>query len=231
MTTPQPSVSEPPRFSDPVDEWLAREEVETKPGAAVQQFMREDAPLTTTVARSSAVRPKPLRRTHWRDGSGAEMRSQTYMEGLAPQPREETLDRRGRAFGYCGRGDCRVVHSGCPVGVGRARDFPYLAGDTAGGCAPDAPETVQPPAPVAPAVAGAYRVEVALFTTEARAARAVAELIDAGLPAHQQPLTLGSRKVLEQAIAGPFATRGEAEAHLIRVRETGGYQDARIGTQ
>ncbi len=82
LTTAPPSV--PSRRPFPIlwtNGWTAKRS-RRKPETAVQQFMREDAPLTSTVTRSPTVRPKPLRRTHWRDGSGAEMRSQTYMEGL-----------------------------------------------------------------------------------------------------------------------------------------------------
>jgi hypothetical protein len=55
--------------------------------------------------------------------------------------------------------------------------------------------------------------------------------VEAGLPARQQPLTLGSGGTMQQVILGPFQNRDEAETHLSRVLQTGGYRDARIVAQ
>ena len=227
VTTPPKARTAPPQFADPVDEWLAREEV-AKPDAAVRQFASEDATLNRTIALPPAVHPRPPRRTHWRDGSGERIRSQTYMEGLQRRLTKKLLIAAVVLIGIAG------------VGTGASYISDALAALAEPVTPPPLPPmlpvvvpvvTVPPPPAAEPRASGAYRVEVALFASDTRASRAVAELTDAGLPARQQPLTLGSRGTMRQVILGPFDTRGEAETHPNSVRAVGGYPDARIVEQ
>jgi general secretion pathway protein A len=226
VTTPQKAGSAPPRFADPVDEWLARDEV-AKPEAAVRQFASEDAAFRRKIVPPPAYHPRLPRRTHWRDGSGEMIRSQTYMQGLGRSLTKKLSIAAVALIGIAG-----VVTGASYISDALAA----LAEPVTPPLPPMLPVVVPavtlPPPPAAePGAGGAYRVEVALFTSDAGAGRAVAELMEAGLPAHQQPLMLGSRGTMQQVILGPFETRGEAETYLSRVRETGGYRDARIVAQ
>jgi general secretion pathway protein A len=225
VITPQ-KVEPAPQFADPVDEWLARDEV-AKPEAAVRQFASEDVALRRKIVPPTSFHQRPPRRTHWRDGSGERIRSQTYMQGLGRSLTKKLSIAAVVLIGIAG-----VVTGATYISDALAS----LAEPVAPPLPPVRPvvvPAVTPPlAPVTePGASGPYRVEVALFTSNAGAGRAVAELMEAGLPARQQPLTLGSGGTMQQVVLGPFETRDEAETHLSRVRATGGYRDARIVAQ
>jgi general secretion pathway protein A len=231
---------------DPVDEWLSRVEGPAKPEAAVQQFVSEgteDSVVTTAPGGAPTVlltplRPRPPRRTHWRDGSGAELRSQTYMQGL-----------RRRVIKNLSIAAVLVIGiSGVVAGVSYIPDALAALSDPVTVPTPPAvvpvtvPAVLAAPVPTIPlkdpakdaaigAGAGAFRVDVALFSSDERANRAVAELIQAGLAARQQPLVLGARGTLQQVILGPFETRGDADTQLRRLRQVAGYGDARVVAQ
>jgi cell division septation protein DedD len=81
--------------------------------------------------------------------------------------------------------------------------------------APLASEPPATPAATAP-TAGAFEIVVASFRTEARAAEATSQVKDAGVPVRQRA-TGG----WQQVIAGPFASRDEAEANRARLERAG----------
>jgi cell division septation protein DedD len=73
-----------------------------------------------------------------------------------------------------------------------------------------------------------YVLEVALFTSVGRGTRLVEELVAAGFQAFEQPLVDGTRGTFRQVLVGPFATRDDADRDLKRLRQRGGYSDARV---
>jgi cell division septation protein DedD len=76
-----------------------------------------------------------------------------------------------------------------------------------------------------------YVLEVALFESVSRGTRLVDELEAAGFRAFEQPLALGSRGSYRQVLVGPFATRDDADRDLVRLRQRGGYNDARVAAR
>jgi type II secretory pathway predicted ATPase ExeA/cell division septation protein DedD len=76
-----------------------------------------------------------------------------------------------------------------------------------------------------------YVLEVALFESTSRGSRLVDELAAAGFRAFDQPLVLGSRGSFRQVLVGPFATRDDADRDLARLRQRGGYSDARVAAR
>jgi cell division septation protein DedD len=93
--------------------------------------------------------------------------------------------------------------------------------------APPAEALASVPAEVSLANSGEYLVAVGLFANRDRADRVVDELAQAGLPAMQRGVQL-RRQRLEQIVLGPFFTRPEAVAALLRLQLLGGYGDATV---
>jgi type II secretory pathway predicted ATPase ExeA len=92
---------------------------------------------------------------------------------------------------------------------------------------PDAGSTA-PLAPAAAATAESFVIDVALFSSSARAVRLVADLTAAHYRAYVRDLQLGDRGHLYQVKVGPFASRAAADAEMARIHATPGYADARV---
>ena len=100
---------------------------------------------------------------------------------------------------------------------------------------PETPPTEAPPAEalaavrVEPSVANSaeFLVAVGLYASRERADRVVDELAQAGLPAMQRGVQF-RRQQLEQIVLGPFLSRPEAVAALLRLQLLGGYDDATV---
>jgi cell division septation protein DedD len=94
---------------------------------------------------------------------------------------------------------------------------------------PAVPTPQAPDAAAAPAArAGTFHVAVGLFSTEERAARLVAELSGAGLPAFHRPVKMSSERVLLQVLLGPYEARSGAQADLRRLNRLLGIDDAAV---
>lgn len=85
------------------------------------------------------------------------------------------------------------------------------------------PTLLEAPLVEAPAT-GRFIIEVALFNSEGRAGRLVAELSNAGYRAYQAAF----RRNRQQVLIGPYATRADADSDLGRVHLMRAYQDARV---
>ena len=81
--------------------------------------------------------------------------------------------------------------------------------------------------PTAEATQGDFFVAVGLFSTPQRSDELVNSLTKAGLPAMQRPHRLGQRE-LQQVVLGPFVNHADATADLQRLKDLGGYNDARV---
>ncbi len=96
---------------------------------------------------------------------------------------------------------------------------------------PLAPIVDQNAAALAPAATsagpGIFAIDVALFSSSARASGLVEQLGAAGFRAYVKDLDLGDRGHLHEVVAGPFATRAETDAALARIRALPGFGDAR----
>ena len=74
-----------------------------------------------------------------------------------------------------------------------------------------------------------YVIEVALFSSRARALRSVQEIAAEGQPAYSAEVRLGSEnRRFIQVLAGSYGSLAEAESALELIRELPGYQDARL---
>jgi cell division septation protein DedD len=96
--------------------------------------------------------------------------------------------------------------------------------------AEEAPAAVAAVARVAPASVAArsdYFVAVGVFASREHVNQIVDTLERAGLPAMQRALQRGTRE-LNQIVLGPFLNRGDADKDLQRLRELGGFDDARV---
>jgi type II secretory pathway predicted ATPase ExeA/cell division septation protein DedD len=80
----------------------------------------------------------------------------------------------------------------------------------------------------APAAAGIYSIDVALFNSTTRASVLVTDLLAANHHAYVRDLDLGDRGHLYEVMVGPFAGREEADAELARIHAIPGYADARM---
>ena len=81
----------------------------------------------------------------------------------------------------------------------------------------------------ADAAAGqSYVVEVALFTTSERAGRLIEVLTREQFTVFKRALRLGSGRIFQQVLIGPFTNRADAEANLQRLQQTNGFDDARV---
>jgi hypothetical protein len=92
---------------------------------------------------------------------------------------------------------------------------------------PDA-GSMAPLPPGAAATAESFVIDVALFSSSARAVRVVADLAAANYRAYVRDLQLGDRGRLYQVKVGPFASRAAADAEMARIHATPGYADARV---
>jgi cell division septation protein DedD len=79
-----------------------------------------------------------------------------------------------------------------------------------------------------PAGPGVFAIDVALFSSSARASRVRDQLIAAGYRAYIKDLDLGDRGRLYEVVVGPFALRAETDAVAARIRAIPGFADARI---
>jgi cell division septation protein DedD len=93
--------------------------------------------------------------------------------------------------------------------------------------APAQADAVSAPGITAPTAAGKYVIQVASFEDEARARQLVAELTSAGYRASQSRFALDGEPWWQVSV-GPYATRGEGEIDLDKVREIPGYDDAAL---
>jgi hypothetical protein len=84
------------------------------------------------------------------------------------------------------------------------------------------------PAPLSSAGDGNYSIDVALFSSVARASRLAAELTAANYHVSIREIELPDRGRLFEVMVGPFSTHAGADAALARVRAMPGYQDARL---
>jgi cell division septation protein DedD len=82
--------------------------------------------------------------------------------------------------------------------------------------------------PDAAAATETFVIDVALFSSSARAARLAADLTAASYRAYVRDLQLGDRGRLYQVKVGPFASRAAADADIARIHATPGYADARV---
>jgi type II secretory pathway predicted ATPase ExeA len=85
--------------------------------------------------------------------------------------------------------------------------------------------TAQPDTPAQ--AGGGYLIHISLLSSERRAEQLVERLDLVGYPASRVPVGIDAR-TRHQVIAGPYATRANADAHLARLRESREFQDARI---
>jgi cell division septation protein DedD len=91
-----------------------------------------------------------------------------------------------------------------------------------------ASDSIPPSAPGADAATETFVIDIALFTSSARATRLVADLTTARYRAYVKDLQLGDRGHLYQVKVGPFASRAAADDELARIHATPGYTDARV---
>ena len=82
-------------------------------------------------------------------------------------------------------------------------------------------------APIDPAESADWLVAVGLFSDRDRADRLVDVLTQAGLPAMERPLTVSGQQ-MQQIVLGPFFSRTDALADMLRLQQLGGYDDARV---
>jgi type II secretory pathway predicted ATPase ExeA/cell division septation protein DedD len=75
---------------------------------------------------------------------------------------------------------------------------------------------------------GRFHVAVGLFAAQERAVRLVNELTQSGFVAYHRPMKMGSGRVVEQVLLGPYTERTRAEAALEQLRRHGGFNDATI---
>jgi len=74
---------------------------------------------------------------------------------------------------------------------------------------------------------GNYVIQIAVFQNDALAHRSVDVLTDAGYPVFRTPVDLGAKGLRHRILAGPYATRADAERDLSRLHQTADYRDAR----
>lgn len=85
-----------------------------------------------------------------------------------------------------------------------------------------------PQTPVSVAFAAAdYLVAVGIFEETGRADLLVKSLTQEGLAAMQRTVTVNGQP-MQQIVLGPFFSRPEAMAELVRLQMLGGYADARL---
>jgi cell division septation protein DedD len=77
------------------------------------------------------------------------------------------------------------------------------------------------------ASSGDYLVAVGVFASREHVNQIVDALERAGLPAMQRALQRGTRE-LNQIVLGPFLSRADADRDLQRLRQLGGFDDARV---
>lgn len=179
------------------------------------------------IPRDAFVRRAVPTQTSWHDLQG-ELRSETYVHRVV-----RVWARRVATAGVCVAALATVV-AGVSLIPERlagpmmaSADLPALpAAPTfaVSGLVPPATPPVEAPQP---AVSGDYLVAVALFASRERADRLVEDLTQAGLPAVQRPFQL-RRQSLRQVVLGPFVNRSDAVVELQRLRQLGGYDDARV---
>ena len=71
-------------------------------------------------------------------------------------------------------------------------------------------------------------IQTGVFTTAARAATVVEQLMAIGYPAFQREHTLITRGTFKVAFAGPYASRPQAETALAALRRVPGFADAHM---
>lgn len=175
------------------------------PGALAQLGGASGAPV-----RVRRVNPPEDQRTLLRAGGPAELRMDTPMSLV------EILKRRLPAQGAAPVAVAIATPTAQPVRTGGVPALPPL--DPRGVASP-AVTPAAAPVRVAPASNGAFVVQAAAFSTADRANSAARVLEGEVIRSGQ----------FFRVRTGPFATRGEAEASLAKVRAAG-YRDARIQT-
>jgi general secretion pathway protein A len=177
--------------------------------APVEGTRREQRPTHAGVASRRDGHPH----RHWT----SDLRSETYMQRL------------GRIWARW-FGVAVAVAVLAYAGMYAATYATPLVGSPMLPAAPVAPKPSLPAvAPLEPPSAAAasadYLVAVGLFADERRASQLVASLINEGLSALQRTLTVNDAEV-EQVVLGPFFSRPEAVAELVRLQQLGGFRDA-----
>lgn len=231
LPTPVLPASAPPAvaqdetpFSTQVEEWLEQAEVnapapETLPPIEIPRELPKEP--ARVAGRDRTVR--------WRNTIDGELRPQTYMQRLQRRwVRRITI----AALWIAVLNAVIAAISYVPNGVMALTELPVLPTLPAKPMLQiPAVALPTPPAPdvSAPVMSGEYFVAVALFATTERADRLAQTLTQAGFRGYQRSIQVGDR-VLRQVLLGPFATREEAGADLNRLRETPGYEDARVVT-
>ncbi|RPF72595.1 sporulation protein SsgA [Aurantiacibacter spongiae] len=171
------------------------------------------------------VNPPEEQRAMLRAGDAAPLRMDTPMSLVEVLRRR--LPESGPATPSAGDRASRADETAAPTAIATVSVEPSAAAGEAGGPTPPAEpppagEALSERGPAPPVTSGgegAFRVQVAAFSTRERAANAAAALGGEVVPS--------GRYFLLQT--GPFATHAEADASLAKVRRAG-YSDARILT-
>ncbi len=221
-----------------VHAWLTRVEVNTQPVAPLGLFKSE-----ATLREPDAIEGHPADASSdltERDENGDDWRPEKHMQRM----RRRWFKRVRATASWVAALAVLVVGTGyLRSAVAQAIEPPTL---------PSIPAKPAPPAPAAlhfsqtgvgesDAGAGAgadaaaaaaagrsYVVEVALFTTSERAGRLIDVLTREQFTVFKRALRLGSGRIFQQVLIGPFTSRADAEANLQRLQQTNGFDDARV---
>ena len=202
-------------FKKEVEHWVTQEL--SSPSRPLTP-RRRAADESTSVKRQSS--PAPARReTAVRAEWARDFRSETYMHRL------------GRLWAKWIAVAAAVVVT-INLGSMAASFVSTLAAPTALPPAPLAPKPALPAdvphTPVSVSFASAdYLVAVGMFEEAGRADRLVESLTGEGLAAMQRTVTINGQP-MQQIVLGPFFSRPEAMAELVRLQMLGGYADARL---
>jgi cell division septation protein DedD len=202
-------------FKKEVEHWVTQElSSPSRPLTERRRAGDESRPAKRASAPAPARRDAELRAEWARD-----FRSETYMHRL------------GRLWA---KWIAVAVAVGVVINLGSmaASFVSTLAAPSALPPAPLAPKRALPAdvphTPVSVSFASAdYLVAVGLFEETGRADRLVDALTQEGLAAMQRTVTINGQP-MRQIVLGPFFTRPEAMAELVRLQMLGGYPDSRL---
>ena len=201
-------------FKKEVEHWVTQELSSPRPVSQRRRADDESRPARRQSSSASARR-EPEVRTDW----ARDFRSETYMHRL------------GR---MCARWAAVAVGIVLTLSLGSAAASfaSTLVAPATLPPAPLPPHRALPadvaPTPVSVAFASAnYLVAVGIFEETGRADRLVSSLSQEGLAAMQRTVTVNGQE-MQQIVLGPFFSRPEAMAELVRLQMLGGYADARL---
>jgi type II secretory pathway predicted ATPase ExeA len=209
-----------------VRQWLKRVEVNTQPSAPLGQFKSEaDPSVPDALDGHSADLFSDL---IGRDENGDDWRPEKHMQRM----RRRWFKRARATASWVAALVVLVIGTGyLRSAVAQAIEPPTLPSIPAKPALP-APAALQySPAGAGESGAGAghrYVVEVALFTTSERADRLIEVLTREQFTVFQQAVRLGSGRIFQQVLIGPFTNRADADANLQRLQQTNGFADARV---